>query len=211
MNRSKTMAGVWYKSKAMELWAALSPVGNRHAGRHYVYTVNNEMFVGYGHSLRAAPLVRLLGERPQPEKASISESEAFAVLREDAITVGDALDARLPWWRRTLNEARQAALVGLCLRAGVPAVASFDEFTEALRHEDWDEARSLLMRTRWGSRYGRLAAVYANQIGYGKYYDEVMNDRESELAGITKNKKKFFEEEKRDIDPESADDEEEGF
>lgn len=77
------------------------------------------------------------------------------------VQIGNALDARIPWWRRQ-PEGVQRALVNMAYQLGVNGLLNFRKMLAALERGDRAEAARQALDSRWArqtpNRANRVAA-----------------------------------------------------
>lgn len=78
------------------------------------------------------------------------------------------LDRALPWWR-TLNDARQNALLNLVFNIGMPRVLGFTKSLELLRAGRWDAAAAEFLNSKWAKQVGARARRVTDLIRKGEF------------------------------------------
>ena len=78
------------------------------------------------------------------------------------------LAARLSWWR-SLSRPRQAVLLDVAVTYGVHGLLSMERLLSYLRASKWEQARQVLLNSRYASIAGRGAVENARQLATGAW------------------------------------------
>lgn len=78
------------------------------------------------------------------------------------------LDRALPWWR-TLNDARQNALLNIVFNIGMPRLLGFSKSLELLKAGRWDAAASEFLNSKWAKQVGSRAKRVTDLIRKGEF------------------------------------------
>lgn len=76
------------------------------------------------------------------------------------------LDRVLPWWRN-LHPVRQRALVNMCFNLGWTKLCGFRRMLAALRVDDYEQAATEALDSRWATQVGPRATRIAHMLRYG--------------------------------------------
>jgi lysozyme len=113
--------------------------------------------IGYGHT---GPGVC--------EGLTWSQGEAEAALDADLQEAVDDCRHAFPWFD-SLNEPRQAAIVGMVFQLGLGGVLKFRRMLDAMRDERYAEAETHALDSLWAKQTPRRARVVARQIATGEW------------------------------------------
>ena len=80
-----------------------------------------------------------------------TQSKADEQLRADLTAVITQLDRLLPWWR-TLCDARRYVLLSMAFELGVRGLLGFGHALDAIRHQQFTRAATLLLASKWASQ-----------------------------------------------------------
>ena len=83
-------------------------------------------------------------------------------------SLASLLAAKITWWR-SLSRTRQAVLLDIAVTYGVHGLLSMERFLIALRAGKWEQARQVLLNSRYASMAGRGAVENARQIATGAW------------------------------------------
>jgi lysozyme len=96
-----------------------------------------------------------------------TDAQIDAALAADLARATDALDRRLPWWRRLCDE-RQDVLVQMAFQMGADRLLGFRQALAALREGAFDAAADAVLDSAWArTQTPRRAARLAQQLRTG--------------------------------------------
>lgn len=131
--------------------------------------------LGYGHNSEALPLEiiapasgRGRGAAFDPEKDTLSEAQARALLEEDIARTEAELESALPWIR-TLTQIRRAVLINMAFNMGVPKLLGFKFTLGYLRSGSVELAAQEMLRSKWAKQVGARAVELADQLEAGEW------------------------------------------
>lgn len=78
------------------------------------------------------------------------------MLDEDIDLAVDALDRNAPWWK-SLNDARQNALLNMCFNMGWPRLSGFKNMLAAMQAGRFDMAANEMKNSAWYGQVGDRA------------------------------------------------------
>lgn len=108
---------------------------------------------------------RLIDEK---KGGRLSEDEIDLLLRNDVARVTAAIQKALPWFD-SLNEPRQAALIGMGFQMGVSGLLGFTQTLAAIRDERYATAASLMLASKWADQTPERARRMSRQIETGEW------------------------------------------
>ncbi|MFT6778783.1 MAG: lysozyme [Paraglaciecola sp.] len=114
---------------------------------------SNKLTIGVGRNLEAK---------------GISEDEAMAMLDNDIVYFEEQLRRRIPSIR-DITHTRQAVLVNMAFNLGVNGLLQFKNMLKALINEDFEEAATQLLDSRYAKQVGRRAHELAEQLKSGEW------------------------------------------
>jgi lysozyme len=112
--------------------------------------------IGYG---------RLIDDR---RGGGISEEEALHLLGNDIERTLHDIAKALPWVR-SLNEARQGALLNMAFQMGIGGLLGFQQTLAAIRDEHYEHAAHLMLLSKWAQQTPKRARKMARQIATGEW------------------------------------------
>lgn len=103
----------------------------------------------------------------------ISETKAREWLYEDIREVIQALDEKVPWWRKC-NSVRQQVLINFAYNVGVNGLDKFDRFLRAIETRQYTKASKELLysgskKTKYWNQVGSRAEQLARAMKTGKW------------------------------------------
>ena len=108
---------------------------------------------------------RLIDER---KGGGLSPEEVDLLLANDVERVTREVRAALPWFT-SLNEPRQAVLIGMAFQMGVAGLLSFKQTLSAIRDERYAHAGGLMLQSLWAQQTPERAKRMAYQMGSGEW------------------------------------------
>ena len=96
---------------------------------------------------------------------TLAQAVAEQMKRRQAIEV--ALDQAIPWWRQMVDE-RQDCLVNMSYQMGVQGVLGFHGTLAACQAQQWDDAASHMLASKWASQTRKRAKRLALQMQTGQ-------------------------------------------
>lgn len=99
---------------------------------------------------------------------SFSDDEINLMLSNDIAIVEKALDANLPWWR-SMSDARQNALAGMCFQLGINRLLGFKQTLALMQAGRWDAAAAEALNSAWASQTPARAKRVADMIRKGEF------------------------------------------
>jgi lysozyme len=105
---------------------------------------------------------RNLSERP------FSEDEIQLMLKNDIAIAEAALDRNCPWWR-SMTEARQQALAGMCFQLGISRLLGFKKMLVMLEAGRWDAAAAEALDSKWAKQVPARAKRVTDLIRKGEF------------------------------------------
>ncbi len=103
------------------------------------------------------------------DDTGLREGEAMFLCFCDVHVVEQALDARLPWWRR-LDAPRRAVLIDMGFNMGVAGLCGFADMLAAVQGGRFAEAADAMLRSRWAGQVGRRAATLSRMMRTGESF-----------------------------------------
>lgn len=97
----------------------------------------------------------------------ISRFEAHELLDNDVRETMRSLDEHLPWWR-SLDEARQVAIVDMAFNLGVQGLMGFRNMLMALEQGQWQMAAQEALNSLWAKQVGQRANEIAKILVDGR-------------------------------------------
>lgn len=108
---------------------------------------------------------RLIDERKGGE---LSDDEIDYLLKNDVARVKAALIKALPWFE-SLNEQRQAVLIGMGFQLGVSGLMGFNQTLAAVRDERYATAAALMLASKWAEQTPARARRMSVQMETGEW------------------------------------------
>jgi lysozyme len=102
------------------------------------------------------------------EDRGITEDEARYLLKNDIKIVEDELLERKPEVAG-LDSVRQRVLVDMGFNIGLPTLMKFQNMWAAIDEEDWDEASTQMLDSRWAKQVGRRAERLSQAMRTGEW------------------------------------------
>ena len=96
---------------------------------------------------------------------TLAQAVAEQMKRRQAIEV--ALDQAIPWWRQLCDE-RQDVLVNMSYQMGVQGVLGFHGTLAACQAQQWEDAASNMLASKWASQTPKRAKRLALQMQTGQ-------------------------------------------
>lgn len=97
----------------------------------------------------------------------ISKDEAEYMLANDLRTAERLCEA-FPAWE-DLSPVRQAVLINMCFNMGAPTLREFTKLFAALVQQDYAEAASEMLASKWARQVGARAVRLAQQMKSGQW------------------------------------------
>lgn len=97
-----------------------------------------------------------------------SDDEIDLMLANDIDIAEQELDRVLPWWR-TLNNARQNAMMNMVFNLGMTHLLGFKKALVFLQAGRWDAAANEFLDSQWSRQVGQRAMRIANLIRTGEF------------------------------------------
>ncbi len=98
----------------------------------------------------------------------ITRDEAEYLFANRFNTVHIELARVLPWLT-TLNEPRQAVLLGMAYNMGVAGLLQFNRTLQLVEEEQWDAAAAEMLRSKWATQVRQRAYRLAEQMRTGEW------------------------------------------
>jgi lysozyme len=98
----------------------------------------------------------------------LSLAEAEMLLENDIRDFTADLLVALPW-AMTLDAARLGALVNIAFNVGVQGLLGFKKALAAMEKDQYQEARTHFLDSKWARQVGHRASRLADQIGDGEW------------------------------------------
>lgn len=98
----------------------------------------------------------------------ITQGESTYLFENDINKITNALDARLPWWRK-LDEARQGVLVAMAFQMGVDGLLAFHNTLEMVRTGNYEGAAKGMLNSLWAKQTPERALRLSNQMKDGNW------------------------------------------
>lgn len=98
----------------------------------------------------------------------ITKEESAYLLSNDIAKVEKQLDDKLSWWR-TLNDARQAVLVGMAFQMGIDGLLGFKNTLAMVKAGDFSGAASGMIKSLWAKQTPLRAQRMADQMEKGEW------------------------------------------
>ena len=108
---------------------------------------------------------RLIDKR---KGGGISHEEAMMLLDNDIARKSQAVFKALPW-AQSLNEARQAVLIGMAFQMGIDGLLGFKNTLAAVRDERYAHAANLMLQSLWAKQTPERARRMARQMETGEW------------------------------------------
>lgn len=96
-----------------------------------------------------------------------TDAEVDAALADDLAKARSACET-LPWFA-SLNEPRQAVLIGMAFQLGVAGMLAFTRTLAAIRDERFRDAAEHMRVSKWAQQTPRRVAVLAHQMATGEW------------------------------------------
>ncbi len=109
---------------------------------------------------------RLIDKR---KGGGISEQEADYLLSNDVVKIQKELKAYIPFYQ-DLDDVRQRALCNMCFQLGINGLLRFKKMIAAMNQENWEEARTQAIDSRWALQTPKRAAKVSYMILTGEKY-----------------------------------------
>ena len=97
-----------------------------------------------------------------------TQAQADAQLQADVARCTAQVMSALPWVA-SLNEPRQAVLIGMCYQLGLGGLVAFHNALSAMQTSDWATAQAQMLNSRWARQTPERATVLANQMLTGEW------------------------------------------
>lgn len=108
---------------------------------------------------------RLIDKR---KGGGLTKEESAYLLANDIAKVERELDSRLSWWR-TLNDARQAVLLGMAFQMGIGGLLGFKNTLKMIQAGDWQGAANGMLSSLWARQTPRRARRMSDQMRTGEW------------------------------------------
>lgn len=111
---------------------------------------------------RDAVGVLTIGYGRNLDDVGITQEEAEHLLTNDVVKVTRDCERFFAFWPR-LSDVRQRVLANMVFNIGIGRVLGFRKMLAALEHQDWDDAATEMLDSKWagqvGARADRLALM----------------------------------------------------
>jgi lysozyme len=97
-----------------------------------------------------------------------TDAQIDAALDADIIEKTDQCITHFPWFG-TLNEPRQAVLIGMCFQMGLNSLLKFKNTLGAMRDERFEDAANGMRTSVWARQTPRRASRLATQMATGAW------------------------------------------
>lgn len=111
--------------------------------------------IGYGRNLQELEISLELGTQWLLEDIQNAEKEA----------------RKFPEWDYLDTEARQDAFVEMVFNMGSPRVSGFRNTLRAIREQDWEEAATEMLDSKWADQVGVRARRLSEQMRTGRHWN----------------------------------------
>lgn len=108
---------------------------------------------------------RLIDKR---KGGGISKEESAYLLANDISKVEQDLDVRIPWWR-SLDDARQAVLLGMAFQMGTSGLLGFKNTLKMIQAGDWLGASEGMLNSLWAKQTPARANRMSEQMRTGQW------------------------------------------
>ena len=108
---------------------------------------------------------RLVDER---KGGGLSDDEIDILLANDIARTTSEVLAALPWVA-SLDEPRQAALIGMAFQMGTSGLLGFGNTLAAIRDGRYDDAEARMLQSKWAQQTPARARRMARQIATGEW------------------------------------------
>ena len=98
----------------------------------------------------------------------LTKEESAYLLANDIAKVERELDSRLSWWR-TLNDARQAVLLGMAFQMGIGGLLGFKNTLKMIQAGDWQGAANGMLSSLWARQTPSRAKRMSDQMRTGEW------------------------------------------
>ena len=97
-----------------------------------------------------------------------TDAQISAQLDHDIAEKTAQCRANFPWFD-SLNEPRQAVVIGMCFQLGMAGLLKFKNTLAAMRDERWANAAEGMRRSLWANQTPRRANMLAHQMETGDW------------------------------------------
>lgn len=108
---------------------------------------------------------RLIDKR---KGGGLTKEESAYLLANDIAKVEQELDSRLSWWR-TINDARQAVLLGMAFQMGIGGLLGFKNTLKMIQAGDWQGAANGMLSSLWARQTPSRARRMSDQMRTGEW------------------------------------------
>jgi lysozyme len=100
------------------------------------------------------------------EGKGVTEEEAMYLLDNDIKDFQEGLSRELPWFD-SLDECRRNILTNMAFNLGISGLLKFKNTLLAVENENWEEAASQMLDSRWAQQVGGRAAELSGLMKSG--------------------------------------------
>ena len=105
------------------------------------------------------------------DDTGLSLEESLLILRHRVADIKTSLSAKYVWFS-TLNEARQAALIGMAYQMGLAGLFGFKTTLAYIEAGRYTEASAQMLSSKWARQTPARARRAAYMMRYGKFPNE---------------------------------------
>ena len=100
------------------------------------------------------------------EGKGVTEEEAMYLLDNDIKDFQESLSRELPWFD-SLDECRRNILTNMAFNLGISGLLKFKNTLLAVENENWEEAASQMLDSRWAQQVGSRATELSGLMKSG--------------------------------------------
>jgi lysozyme len=108
---------------------------------------------------------RLIDKR---KGGGLSDKEIEYLLDNDIAEKTHEVLTALPWVK-SMNEARQAVVIGMCFQMGLKGLLGFTSTLAAMKDERYADAAEGMRRSKWATQTKERAQILAYQMEVGEW------------------------------------------
>lgn len=108
---------------------------------------------------------RLIDKR---KGGGLTDEEIDYLLNNDIARKSDEVFSRLPWVK-TLNEPRQAVVIGMAFQMGIAGLLGFKNTLRAMQEGRFADAAQGMLNSKWAQQTPERAKRLANQMERGEW------------------------------------------